>query len=496
MSLKWALVIPAVVLLDACGGGGDDATTPPPSQQAPAAPKTFAVEKAAYASGETISLSGLPSAASKVELVFASGDRYELPVLPDGTLVLPVLPSAYAGNDAHLTAVVAGDSYESSTFKTQAIAITTSSPGVATSLYLDASIANLTTAIDEQVTLSGDAANVEAAQLATLRATLQGLKSAIQSAQAGVPVSIAAAGAAVIPIDTAQLQQFDQYVAAMLAQSAKAPIAPSAVKLSVTADGKKSMLAIPTLNCAGLVDQSDRAWCANMQTQIANDLIINYAGMVGSVGGALAGSLAALAAIGVAGVAFPASVIGAVALATVVAANGIAGGVQGASAYGTGTSQGTNVRDNIENLVDAARDLALAQLSRLLPNGGSELMKQLNEALTALVADQLLKNVDQTVQNNTSAVPSCTAQASSGGQGNFAKRYDFGAARGLTLTYQAYTVPDQFSVFDAAGSLGGTGGLVSGGGVVSVTSTSRYVTVKVNAPNAGTAWDYVIACSS
>ncbi len=81
-----------------------------------------------------------------------------------------------------------------------------------------------------------------------------------------------------------------------------------------------------------------------------------------------------------------------------------------------------------------------------------------------------------------------------GGQGNFARRYDFEIPRALRLDYEAYGQPDAFSVHDSSGELATTGGLVSHAGTFFANATSRFVTAKVNAPAAGTLWNYTIAC--
>jgi hypothetical protein len=492
--------------LSGCGGGHDNSQPQPPVSQQPdqTAAQTFTLEKSTYSSGEKIKLDGLPSRADSATLAFADGQTFNLPVLPDGNLLTPVATQALLGKPGKLSIKTGSGTFESNSFELQPLKITTSKPGIATLIYLEASLANINSAIDELTTLSNDAQNPEAMELSGLRDNVSTLRDAVIQVQSGNAVEISAPGATQkYVIDSQQLEIFDQYITALLNITAAQP-APVATDqgrpvLLANISGTRllaSTSAINSLDCSGLAQQDDRAWCANMRTQIANDYIINYAGMVGTVGGATAAALAALAAIGVAGTAFPAAIIGAVALGAVVVANGVAGTVQGASAYGTGTSKGTDVRQNIKNLTDAARDFTLGQIVKLFPNGGSELITEVYGTLTSLAIDKYGDRVDALVKNATNVITNCTAQASSGGQGSFARRYDFGAGKNLVLQYNAYNIPDQFSVFDATGEIAGTGGLVSGSGQLSLTSTGQFVTVKVTAPNTGTAWDYSISCAN
>jgi hypothetical protein len=502
----------ALLAVGGCGGDNEIMTSILKSRVS-----ALNLAKTVYSTGESIALGALPSAATAASLTFSDGQKFAIPILPDGSVMVPVLTAALAAQTVKLSVTTARGEFRSQDIHLQPIAITTSKPGIATLIYLDATLANVGAAIDELVTLSGDPQTTDTAELQEIKSSLEQLRGAIVQAQSGTPYELSTSSdTSKLYIDTQQLEIFDQYVMAMLQTTARSPATAAAIvranysaptgALSDLRTAQAAGLSIqlaPTagfasgsLDCSGLADQADRAWCANMRTQIANDIIINYAGMVGVVGGTAAAALGALAAIGVAGVAFPAAVIGTVALGTVVVANMVAGAVQGASAYGTGTSQGTNVRDNITNLVNAARGYVTGSIAKALPNGGSDLIKAINKTVTKIVAPALFTAYDKLVDKYTKLVSGCSAQAVSGGQGSFANRYDFGSARALRLSYDAFTVPDQFSVFDGSGSLGGTGGLVSGTGTLSFTTTGRFVTVKVNAPTSGTAWNYSIFCAN
>lgn len=72
-----------------------------------------------------------------------------------------------------------------------------------------------------------------------------------------------------------------------------------------------------------------------------------------------------------------------------------------------------------------------------------------------------------------------------------------GATSGtVTLTWEAYGIPDQFDVYYEGILVYSTMGPVSGAGSAPITfgpGTETFVTVVVTGP-AGTAWDYVITC--
>jgi hypothetical protein len=499
----------ALLAVGGCGGGSDSKL---PIASPVVSPLNLA--KVEYSTGEAIPLGTLPAVATAASITFNDGQKFDLPILPDGSVMVPVLTGGLAAQTAKLSVTTSQGEFRSQDLRLQPIAITTSKPGVATLIYLDASIAHIGSAIDELVTLSGDPLTTDTAELQEIRATIVLLRGAVEQAQSGTPYELSApSDTAKLYLDANQLGILDQYVMAMLKTTARGPvIAASIVESSYTTPRVELVTLLPvqptslglqlaagtftsaSLNCGGLAEQADRAWCANMITQITNDTIINYAGMVGAAGGATAAALGALGAIGVVGVGIPAIAIGLVATGAVVVANLVGAGVQAASAYGTGTAQGTDVRDNHTNLVNAARSYVTGNIAKTFPNGGSDLVKSVNSTVTKVVAPAVFNAYDKLVEKYTKLVTTCTAQATSGGQGSFANRYDFGVARALGLSYNAYGVPDQFSVFDGSGSIAGTGGLVSGQGTLSFTTRGRFVTVKVNAPEAGTAWDYSISC--
>lgn len=91
----------------------------------------------------------------------------------------------------------------------------------------------------------------------------------------------------------------------------------------------------------------------------------------------------------------------------------------------------------------------------------------------------------------------CQTLTQSGGQGTFSYASDVGSASGsVSFSYNAYTIPDAFTVTNADQTVFTTNGLVSGTGGDSFTVSASTVFVSVSAPNNGTAWDFVLGCAS
>jgi hypothetical protein len=90
----------------------------------------------------------------------------------------------------------------------------------------------------------------------------------------------------------------------------------------------------------------------------------------------------------------------------------------------------------------------------------------------------------------------CPGGSDSGGQGSFSRLVNVGEGLGsFSFSYQAFGIPDSFTISGAASF---SSGVVSGSGTVSVqkTSTSPWITVSVQAPLSGTAWNYSVGCTS
>jgi hypothetical protein len=89
----------------------------------------------------------------------------------------------------------------------------------------------------------------------------------------------------------------------------------------------------------------------------------------------------------------------------------------------------------------------------------------------------------------------CPVLATSGQQGTFTQVIDMGttATGTFDFTYVAFFVPDRFIISGAANY---DSGVVSGTDTVSVakTGSSRFITVKVEAPTFGTRWEYSVNC--
>jgi|GEM_PF-3043077 len=90
----------------------------------------------------------------------------------------------------------------------------------------------------------------------------------------------------------------------------------------------------------------------------------------------------------------------------------------------------------------------------------------------------------------------CPAGQQSGTQGTFTQTFDIGPGAGtFNLTYSTFTVADRIIITGAADY---DSGFVSGTNVtvpITKTTTDRYIYVTVEAPTAGTEWNYTIGCT-
>lgn len=93
-------------------------------------------------------------------------------------------------------------------------------------------------------------------------------------------------------------------------------------------------------------------------------------------------------------------------------------------------------------------------------------------------------------------ISACMVSQSSGGQGTFTNVHTVGADAGtVQFSYDAFSIPDAFTVRQDGRTLFSTGGLVSGQRTVTVQSSGGFVFVSVSAPQSGTAWNYQIGCA-
>ena len=100
-----------------------------------------------------------------------------------------------------------------------------------------------------------------------------------------------------------------------------------------------------------------------------------------------------------------------------------------------------------------------------------------------------------TVQGRETTYGQCATVTQSGGQGTFSRVYDVGKASGnVTFSYNAYTIPDAFTVINGGTTVFDTNGLVSGVGSKAFALASRNVFITVSAPTSGTAWDFQLTC--
>jgi len=93
----------------------------------------------------------------------------------------------------------------------------------------------------------------------------------------------------------------------------------------------------------------------------------------------------------------------------------------------------------------------------------------------------------------------CAGSTGSGGQGtNFTDVVLLGSGAGtVNISYNMYSIPDQMDIYFNGNLVATTGGLVSGSGMLSFYypgGGTNTCTVRMYAPNSGTAWDYSVAC--
>ena len=128
----------------------------------------------------------------------------------------------------------------------------------------------------------------------------------------------------------------------------------------------------------------------------------------------------------------------------------------------------------------------MLQINGTLDSGS----KNLNGSYTGTVGNG-------TVTGSSEEIGSCQSRQASGGEGTFSYALDVGAARGaVDFTYQAFSIPDAFSLFNGGSQVFSTGGLVSGSSSSQFSVSNRTVFVNVSAPNSGTAWEFTLSCAS
>ena len=90
----------------------------------------------------------------------------------------------------------------------------------------------------------------------------------------------------------------------------------------------------------------------------------------------------------------------------------------------------------------------------------------------------------------------CQVQQNSGEQGTFVKAHNMNSSSGVSVFfYDAYGIPDQFTVSTFDGIVFGTPGLVSDSGTQNLNiPRNGILVVSVNAPLDDTAWEYNLSC--
>ena len=103
-----------------------------------------------------------------------------------------------------------------------------------------------------------------------------------------------------------------------------------------------------------------------------------------------------------------------------------------------------------------------------------------------------------TVTGKSEAIGACNRIQQAGNQGTFSFAHRLGNGTGTSsFFYDAFSIPDAFTVLYGAGLQYSTGGLVSGSKTTPlVLSGNPTVFVSVSAPNSSTAWNYSLSCPS
>ena len=100
------------------------------------------------------------------------------------------------------------------------------------------------------------------------------------------------------------------------------------------------------------------------------------------------------------------------------------------------------------------------------------------------------------VSGSVASLGDCETSFGSGGEGTFSFAHFVGYGTGASeFFYDAYSIPDKFTVSTSKGQKYTTGRLVSGSDTVNLQLDDEpTVYVNVSAPNAGTAWEYRVGC--
>jgi len=102
-----------------------------------------------------------------------------------------------------------------------------------------------------------------------------------------------------------------------------------------------------------------------------------------------------------------------------------------------------------------------------------------------------------TVTGTEEKIGACQTKKGSGGQGTFTYTHMVGSGTGkLTFSYDAYSIPDAFTLSTSKRTLFTTGGLVKGGKTTELNLTDEpIVFISVTAPKKDTSWTYSIGCT-
>ena len=146
------------------------------------------------------------------------------------------------------------------------------------------------------------------------------------------------------------------------------------------------------------------------------------------------------------------------------------------------------------------------QLRGDIDNTGEFNVSSDDDALTIEGSVDSTGSVSGTFTNNSNSgtitsgsiedLGSCSVSRGSGGQGTFSYSHFVGTGMGTAnFYYNAYSIPDAFTVTTSSGTKFTTQGLVSGSNSVDISINDEPVVfINVSAPRSGTQWEYTLGC--
>lgn len=385
--------------LVACGGGSGDTAVQPPD----AGTSSFQFQQASYKTGDIIQLPDFGGRITSVSLIPAiSGSSISVPYdVETRQFMAPVLPSSLQNSAFQVKVQTTLGSQESAPVIFSPLQIDTDTSGFASLVYVDASLEQITDALSELTRAAGSDTDDGVKTLRAYSEAVGEIRKIIVDALNGKTTSLGRTSSGVeIFFGPSDLAVMDQAFMTLYAVSSPGG---SVAQRSIVAKNTELNLQTKKLDCLRLREFSltnrDYAWCKNMEVSIASNYLINTAGMVGTAV-SIVGAAVAIVSVGAT---LPLTLT-AIGLTTVVGANLLGGYIQVASAYGTGSKEGLDTRDNVYNLGQVAAEGLLGQISSILPEQ-SILLRLLNQVATDASTEAIVEKIDATYGSGGTPAP-------------------------------------------------------------------------------------------